>query len=99
MNKVILMGRLTKDPEVRMTQGESPMTIARYTLAVDRRRGGNTGKEGEQTADFISVVALEEVVNLQRSTSKKVLRLSSQDVFRQVLIQIRMVSRFTLLIL
>ena len=37
MNKVILMGRLTRDPEVRYTQGEEPMAIARFTLAVDRR--------------------------------------------------------------
>ena len=53
MNKVLLMGRLTKDPEVRYSQGDSPIAIARYTLAVDRR----TKKEGEATADFISCVA------------------------------------------
>ena len=53
MNKVILMGRLTRDPDVRYTQGESPMAIARYTLAVDRR----FKREGEATADFISCVA------------------------------------------
>ena len=56
MNKVILCGRLTKDPEVRYSQGGESMAIARYTLAVDRRRGRNTG-DGEQTADFISCVA------------------------------------------
>ena len=37
MNKVILMGRLTRDPEVRYTQGDNNMAIARYSLAVDRR--------------------------------------------------------------
>ena len=37
MNKVILMGRLVRDPEVRYTTGEKPMAVARYTLAVDRR--------------------------------------------------------------
>lgn len=54
MNKVVLMGRLTRDPDVRYSQGETPMAIARYTLAVDRRfrREGN-----EQTADFISCVS------------------------------------------
>ncbi len=54
MNKVILMGRLTRDPEVRYSQGESAMAIARYTLAVDRRfnRGGD-----EKSADFIGCVA------------------------------------------
>ena len=55
MNKVILMGRLTRDPDVKYSQGENSMAIARYTLAVDRRRGGNQ-QEG-QTADFIGIVA------------------------------------------
>ena len=55
MNKVILMGRLTKDPEVRYSQGENAMAIARYTLAVDRRKS-RENQEG-QTADFISCVA------------------------------------------
>ena len=53
MNKVVLIGRLTRDPEVRYTQGENPICIARYSLAVDRR----IKKEGEQSADFISCVA------------------------------------------
>ncbi|MBO6113831.1 MAG: single-stranded DNA-binding protein [Lachnospiraceae bacterium] len=56
MNKVVLMGRLTRDPEVRYSQGAEPLAIARYTLAVDRRfvrrDSGN-----EQTADFIQCVA------------------------------------------
>lgn len=54
MNKVILMGRLTRDPEVRYSQGENATAIARYTLAVDRRfkRDNN-----EQAADFIGCVA------------------------------------------
>ena len=54
MNKVILMGRLTRDPEVRYSQGENALAIARYTLAVDRRAAR---REGEPTADFISCVA------------------------------------------
>ena len=53
MNKVILMGRLTRDPEVRYSQGENNLAIARYTLAVDRRFQRNS----DQTADFISCVA------------------------------------------
>ncbi len=56
MNKVILMGRLTRDPEVRYTQGDNQMAIARYTLAVDRRGRGNASN-GEQTADFIQCIA------------------------------------------
>ena len=51
MNKVVLMGRLTGDPEVRYTQGE--MAVGRYTLAVDRR----FKRDGEATADFINCVA------------------------------------------
>lgn len=53
MNKVILIGRLTRDPEVRYSQGETPLAIARYTLAVDRK----FRREEEQSADFISCVA------------------------------------------
>ena len=56
MNKVILMGRLTRDPEVRYSQGENAMAIARYTLAVDRRFAKRDGSN-EQTADFIGCVA------------------------------------------
>lgn len=58
MNRVILMGRLTRDPDVRYSQGERAMAIARYTLAVDRR--GRRNQEGnEQTADFINCVAFD----------------------------------------
>ncbi len=52
MNKVVLMGRLTRDPEVRYSQGDNPLAIARFTLAVDRR----FKRDGEQTADFINCV-------------------------------------------
>lgn len=55
MNRVILMGRLTRDPEVRYTQGNEPIAVARYTLAVDRRVRRQDGNE--QTADFINIVA------------------------------------------
>ena len=55
MNKVILMGRLTRDPEVRYAQGDNPLAIARYTLAVDRRQSRNSNDD--QTADFINCVA------------------------------------------
>ncbi len=57
MNKVILMGRLTRDPDVRYSQGENPLAIARYTLAVDRRFAKRDGGDGQQTADFISCKA------------------------------------------
>ena len=56
MNKVVLMGRLTRDPNVRYSQGnntQESVCVARYTLAVDRR----TSRDGQQSADFISCVA------------------------------------------
>ena len=52
MNKVVLVGRLTRDPEVRYSQGDSATAVARYTLAVDRR----FRRDGEPTADFIPCV-------------------------------------------
>ena len=63
MNKVVLMGRLTRDPEVRYSQGESATAVARYTLAVERR----FKREGEQTAnkDGIKVYTTEVVVEEQ----------------------------------
>ena len=58
MNKVILMGRLTRDPDVRYSQtANESMAVARYTLAVDRR----FKKDGETNADFISCVAFGKV--------------------------------------
>lgn len=53
MNKIILMGRLTRDPEVRYSQGENTTAIARFSLAVDRR----FKREGEPTADFFTCTA------------------------------------------
>lgn len=56
MNKVILMGRLARDPEVRYSQGERSMAIARYTLAIDRRK---TQQNTDPGADFINCVAFD----------------------------------------
>lgn len=53
LNKIILMGRLTRDPEVRYSQGAEPKAIARYSLAVNRR----FKRQGEQDADYIPCVA------------------------------------------
>jgi len=53
MNKAILMGRLTREPEIRYSQGGSNMCIARYTLAVDRR----FSRDNEPSADFLPCVA------------------------------------------
>lgn len=53
MNKVILMGRLTKDPDVRYSQGEKTTAIAKYALAVDRK----FKRDGEASADFVNCIA------------------------------------------
>lgn len=53
MNKVVLMGRLTRNPEIRYSQGEKSTAVGRYTLAVDRR----FKREGEQNVDFINCIA------------------------------------------
>ena len=66
MNTVILMGRLTRDPEVRYTQGEKSMAVARYTLAVDRRRATDSGG---QNTDFISCVAFDRAGDVYKRQS------------------------------
>lgn len=68
MNKVILMGRLVRDPEVRYSQGAEPLAVARYTLAVNRR----FKRQGEQDADFIGCVAFGKAGEFAENTSKKV---------------------------
>lgn len=59
MNRAILMGRLTRDPDIRYSQGERQMAIARYTLAVDRRGRSAQGQDGAQNADFIPCVSFD----------------------------------------
>ena len=57
MNKVVLMGRLTKDPSVKYSQSDNPVAVARFTLAVDRRFLRQSEGGDDQSADFISCVA------------------------------------------
>lgn len=60
MNKVILMGRLTREPDIRYaSRGDSQMAVARYTLAVDRRFRRNSDGADQQSADFINCVAFD----------------------------------------
>ena len=68
MNRVILMGRLTRDPELRYSQGERSMAITRYTLAVDRRgrARGNQDDDQSQTADFINIVAFDKAAEFAK---------------------------------
>ena len=71
MNKVILMGRLTRDPEIRYTQGERQMAIARYSLAVNR----SFRREGEPDADFINCVAFGRQAEFAERHLKKGIRI------------------------
>lgn len=71
MNKVILIGRLARDPEVRYSQGsEGQFAIARFSVAVDRRGRRNQNSE-EQSADFISCVAFRQQAELLEKYFKK----------------------------
>ena len=67
MNKVHLLGRLTRDPEIRYSQGNDQLAIARYTLAVDRRYK----RDGGQTADFIRCVAFGKAAEFAEKYLKK----------------------------
>ena len=72
MNKVILMGRLTRDPDIRYTEGDNSLAIARYSLAVDRR----FKKEGEATADFINCVAFGKSAEFAEKYLKKGIKIA-----------------------
>ena len=72
MNKVILMGRLTRDPEVRYSAGDNSMAVARYTLAVNRRYQ----RDGEQGADFISCVAFGKNAEFAEKYMKKGMKIA-----------------------
>lgn len=61
MNSVALIGRLTRDPEVRYSTGSNQMAVARFTIAVDRERNA---KDGDQSADFISIVCFGKTAEL-----------------------------------
>ncbi len=67
MNKVMLLGRPTRDPEIRYSTGSEPVCVAKYALAVNKR----FKREGEPDADFINCVALARQANLRRSTLKR----------------------------
>ena len=81
MNKVILMGRLTRDAEIRYSQGETTTAIARFSLAVDRRFNRNND---EQSADFINCVAFGRIAEFRKDLAKKEQNLFLKVVYRQV---------------
>ena len=75
MNRVILMGRLTRDPEIRYSQNDQSMAIARYTLAVDRRVRRDAS-DGQQTADFISCVAFRQQAEFAEKYLRKGMKIA-----------------------
>lgn len=72
MNKVVLVGRLTRDPEVRYSQGDNSMAVARYTVAADRR----FKRENEPTADFIPCVVFGRSAEFAEKYFRRGLRVS-----------------------
>lgn len=72
MNKVVLMGRLTRDPEVRYSSGENALAIARYTLAVDRR----FQRDGEASTDFIPCVSFGRTAEFAEKYFRKGLKIA-----------------------
>ncbi len=71
MNKVILMGRLVRDPDIRYSNGENAMAIVRFTLAVDRR----FKRDGEQNADFINCISFGKSAEFAEKYLKKGIKL------------------------
>ena len=72
MNKVVLVGRIVRDPEIRYSQGENSTAVARYTIAVDRR----FKRDGEPTADFINCVTFGKSAEFVEKYFRKGLRIS-----------------------
>ncbi len=75
MNKAILVGRLTRDPEVRYSQSENPTAVARYTVAVDRR----FKRDGEPTADFIPCVVFGRSAEFAEKYFRQGMRISAES--------------------
>lgn len=92
MNKVILMGRLTRDPEVRYAQNENSTAVARYSLAVDHR----FKREGEQDADFIGCVAFGRAAEFAEKWLHKGSKVVVPEGFRLEATPTRTVRKFTL---
>lgn len=89
MNKVILMGRLTKDPDIRYSQGEKSTAVARFSLAVDRK----FKQEGQPTADFINCLAFGKRAEFIEKYCRKGTKLVVEGAGRPAAIQTRMEIR------
>ena len=89
MNKVILVGRLTRDPEIRYSQGANAMAIARFSIAVDRR----FKREGEPDADFFNCSAFGKQAEFVERYLKQGTKMVGAS--RTIIIQIKMGRKFT----
>ena len=87
MNKAVLVGRLTRDPEVRYSQGDNTTAVARYTVAVDRR----FKRDGEPTADFIPCVVFGRRQSLRKNIFVRACGFLFPVVFRQEATRIKTV--------
>ena len=87
MNKAVLVGRLTRDPEVRYSQGDNTTAVARYTVAVDRR----FKRDGEPTADFIPCVVSAARQSLRKNIFVRACGFLFPVVFRQEATRIKTV--------
>lgn len=72
MNRVEILGRIVKDPDVRYSQGDKPMAVARFTVACDRK----FKKQGEQTADFINCIAFSKTAEVIEKYFHKGMRIA-----------------------
>ena len=79
MNYVTLIGRLTRDPDIRYTQGQDAMCIARYTLAVNRRE---KDKDGNSQADFISCIAFRKTAEFAERYLRKGVKIAVEGQIR-----------------
>ena len=92
MNKVILMGRLTRDAEIRYAQGDNSLAIARFSLAVDRRYSKNAE---EQSTDFINCVAFGKIAEFFERFGRKGTKFVLKAESRPAAIQTRTDRRYT----
>lgn len=90
MNKVVLMGRLTRDPEIRYSQGERSTAIGRYTLAVDRR----FKREGEQNVDFINCISFGKAAEFAEKYLHKGTKIAVSGRIQTAAIPIKTASRY-----
>lgn len=91
MNKIILMGNLTRDPEIRYTQGENALAIARFSLAINRR----FAKQGDTEVDYFNCTAFGKQAEFIEKYFRKGSRMLVSAAFRMTTTRIKTEKRFT----